>query len=376
MATTTVVRAFMQYPHPVVLVDLEGNTLLSNAAWSERFGAASVVPLSVRALPATEGEHLVVVLPAEGQTAIHVSAWTVRMPDRVLLIFHGPLESRWRLEADKLRNRVSELEQLAATDHLTGAWNRAHFDRLIEVELARSNDWRRPVSLVLLDIDHFKAVNDSFGHGVGDSVLRELVRVVHPRLRPTDILFRWGGEEFAVLVSSGGYRGAERLADDLRRTVAAHTFRSAGAVTVSLGVAEHLGSEDPESWFVRLDEALYAAKHAGRNRVVVDRRGNSDLWAAESGASALHLVWLEAYECGDPTIDREHHQLFDMANELIDAITVAQADPIPAKLALDALLDSVRRHFADEELILAELRYADLSRIAWPMPACCGGPAT
>jgi hemerythrin len=216
------------------------------------------------------------------------------------------------------------------------------------------------VSLVLLDIDHFKQVNDTFGHGVGDSVLRELVRVLQPRLRATDILFRWGGEEFAVLVSSGGYRGAERLADDLCRAVAAHPFRTVGAVTISLGVAEHLGAEDPASWFARLDNALYRAKGSGRNRVAVDRRGNSDTWAAQSGASALHLVWQEAYECGDSTIDREHVQLFDMANELIDAVTVSKADPTPVKQALDALLESVQHHFTDEEAILASLSYTDL----------------
>jgi len=359
-ATVMVVRTFMQSPHPVVLVNLEGTPLLSNGAWSERFGSGGVVPESLRALPHAEGEHQILVLPAEGETPIQVSAWAVRMSDRILLVFHGPSDSSWRQEADMLRDRVSELERLAATDHLTGAWNRAHFDRLIEVEIAHSAAWRRPVSLVLLDIDHFKQVNDSFSHGVGDSVLRELVRVVQPRLRATDVLFRWGGDEFVVLVSSSGYRGAERLADDLCRTVAAHPFRTAGALTISVGVAEHLGAKDSESWFVRLDEALYLAKNSGRNRVVVDRRGNPDVWTAENGPAARQLVWQEAYECGDPTIDREHAKLFDMANDLIDAVTGAKVDQAPVKQALDTLLESVQLHFADEEATLAKLRHTDL----------------
>lgn len=356
-----VVRAFMQYSHPLVLATLDGTTLLSNVAWSERFGTARVAPQSVQGLPpADEGEHPVVVHAPDHEADFEVPAWVVRMPDRILLVLAGSSDPEWRLEAERLRSRVSELERLAATDHLTGAWNRAQFERLIDVELARSVESRRPVSLVLLDIDHFKQVNDTYGHGVGDAVLRELVQAVQTRLRASDILFRWGGEEFAVLVCAAGYRGAERLARDLCAAVADRPFPGAGHVTISVGVAEHYGAEDHESWFGRLDEALYEAKRTGRNRVVVDRRGNSDAWADATGSSPLHLVWQEAYESGEPTIDDEHRQIFAMANDLIDAVFRLQADPRTVRQALDALVEQVRQHFADEEAILARHQYADL----------------
>ena len=231
---------------------------------------------------------------------------------------------------------------------------------MIESELARSLANRQPLSLIMFDIDHFKNINDTFGHAVGDTVLRELVQLVRSRTRASDLLFRWGGEEFVVLVSSAGYRRAETVAESLRQAVANHIFEDAGSVTVSLGVAEYDHDEDAATWFRRLDEALYEGKQSGRNHVVVARRGNSDIWATEGGGSALHLVWLEGYECGDPTIDAEHRELFLLANKLIDAALPAQVKPVEVRAALEEFLAHVQHHFADEESILARLHYDNL----------------
>jgi diguanylate cyclase (GGDEF)-like protein/hemerythrin-like metal-binding protein len=334
-----------------------------NAALLARFGAASVVPKAgADGARGGNGDCMVELRSPGRKEAIEVHARLIRMPDLTLLILDGGGAPEPEDEVTRLRGRISELEQLASTDHLTGAWNRAHFDRVIEVELARSLACRQPVSLVLLDIDHFKAINDCHGHDIGDAVLRELVQLVQSRIRASDFLFRWGGEEFAVLAATHGYRGAERLAENLRSAVAAHSFRGVGSVAISLGVAEHLGMEPPAAWFQRLDQALYAAKEGGRDRVVVDRRGNSDAWAKQAGVSALHLAWQEAFECGDPTIDTEHRELFGLANVLIDAAAHGQAEPARFRSALGALLTHVAKHFADEEAILAEHRYADLEQ--------------
>ena len=247
-----------------------------------------------------------------------------------------------------------------STDHLTGAWNRAHLERVLESELARSMAGRQPLSLILFDIDHFKNINDSYGHAAGDSVLIELVQLVRSRVRASDLLFRWGGEEFVVLAASVGYRSAERIAEKLRQAVAEHPFETVGAVTVSLGVAEHDGDEDADGWFRRMDEALYEAKRSGRNRCVVARRGNSDAWAAAGGASVLHLVWQEGYECGDPTIDAEHQELYRLANKLIDASLQQPMQAAAMNALLEEFLTQVQRHFADEEAILARLQYHHL----------------
>ena len=260
----------------------------------------------------------------------------------------------------RLQEHLAELERRVATDSLTGHWNRAHFDHVVDSELDRSLRYKQPVSLILLDIDHFKRVNDVFGHQAGDAVLRELAGLAGAAIRSSDALFRWGGEEFAVLAATTGYRSAGKLADALREKVACHGFPIVGAVTISLGVAEHMAGESAQVWFGRADAMLYAAKREGRNRVRVDARGNSELWAAAQGPAALHLAWQEAYECGEPTIDREHRELFDLANALLDSSLGGGNDPARVASAFQRLMEHIAAHFAHEEALLAQRGYARL----------------
>lgn len=260
----------------------------------------------------------------------------------------------------QLSERLAQLEKRVVTDPLTGLWNRNHFDHVIRMELDRSLRHKQPLSLILFDIDHFKGINDRFGHQVGDQVLHELAVVAKAAIRSSDVIFRWGGEEFAMLAISSGYRSARRQAESLRSRVAAHEFPVIGSLTISLGVAEHTASESAGEWFRRADDRLYAAKHDGRNAVRVDACGNSDMWAAEHGLSALHLVWQEAYECGEPTVDREHRELFDLANDLIDAFLSAGSDFARIAPIFDRLLRHVVGHFADEEVVLERHGYAKL----------------
>ncbi len=258
------------------------------------------------------------------------------------------------------RKRIAELEQQVASDCLTGLWNRAHFDRLLEAELDRSRRYRQPVSLILFDIDHFKRVNDAHGHQTGDAVLREMALTAQSALRATDAFFRWGGEEFAILAPSTGHRGAHRLAEALRLRVADASFPAVGRLTISAGVAEHLDAESSNAWFRRADAMLYAAKNEGRNRIRTDARGNSDAWAEAQGPAALHLVWQESYESGEPAIDAEHRELFCLANALIDAALTAADRDGDAACAFDRLLEHVAAHFAHEEALLAQYGFAQL----------------
>ncbi len=368
--------AFIAFPAPLALLDAQGRTTLVNSRFLLRFSAAVPDAATLRALALNpDGIWQSVLLvpresedpdatprkaPAADANPSVVCMRAIRAGARVLLIVEDPDSNTLQAELEAMHTRIAELEMLASTDHLTGAWNRAHLDRVLEAELARSVAGRQPLSLILFDIDHFKRINDTHGHALGDSVLRELVQLARARLRATDVLFRWGGEEFVVLVSSTGYRRAEGIAEKLRASVAAHAFEAVGLVTVSLGVAEHCGDEDAQSWFRRMDAALYQAKESGRNRTVVARRGNSDVWAAEGGVSALHLIWQEGYECGDATIDGEHQELFRLANKLIDASLQAKADPQGMNSLLDRFLEHVQRHFADEEAILSRLNYDHL----------------
>lgn len=173
-----------------------------------------------------------------------------------------------------LRNALTYLDAVRAAhkDPLTGANNRAAFDSSLtrEIELARRH--RTALSLIVLDIDKFKSINDSFGHVTGDEVIRSFSKVISNVIRKTDMLFRYGGEEFVVIMSNTGRDGAKLLAERIRRAVERMDVplpKKALPVTVSLGVASLVGKEDGSSLFERADEALYQAKSSGRNRVKV-----------------------------------------------------------------------------------------------------------
>ena len=161
-----------------------------------------------------------------------------------------------------------ELEHAAHHDRLTGAFNRHFFDRLVEKECARSARLGAPLPLLLLDIDHFKRINDEHGHLAGDEVLKQLVNHISQRVRETDILTRWGGEEFALLLPDTSLEGARELAESLRTSVeATELVEGLPKLTISLGGTRIHTDESPKASFRRADEALYKAKDSGRNKV-------------------------------------------------------------------------------------------------------------
>lgn len=166
------------------------------------------------------------------------------------------------------KQREQELNRQALVDHLTGAGNRRALDHDLVRAMSQHDRGRAPVSLVLLDVDHFKRINDTLGHDHGDRILCALVARVQACLRAEDALYRWGGEEFCILLSHTSAAGARILAERVRRLVGADPLEGL-AITVSLGVATRLPGESAEALMARADEALYAAKRAGRNRCVV-----------------------------------------------------------------------------------------------------------
>jgi two-component system cell cycle response regulator len=164
------------------------------------------------------------------------------------------------------------MREAATRDSLTGLLNRAEIFSLLERELERSRRERKPLSVILADIDHFKRVNDTGGHLFGDEALREIARRMQSRLRPYDGVGRYGGEEFLLVLPSCDLEGAIERANELRELVAGTDVASGGAkktITMSLGVAvsECLGLKEVEALIGRADAALYLAKKKGRNRV-------------------------------------------------------------------------------------------------------------
>lgn len=186
-------------------------------------------------------------------------------------------------EIRRLRSEIRRLRQLAFTDALTGVGNRGAFLTRFDQTLRR-NKGSSFLSLLLIDVDHFKAVNDKCGHQVGDEVLRQVAQLLRSSLRQNEFLARYGGEEFVVILPSINETDAKGIAERLRRVISEHNWPII-AVTVSIGLATVTSGEAGVAELVRAaDQALYAAKAGGRNRVICSKdtvaasfaRGKSD----------------------------------------------------------------------------------------------------
>ncbi len=167
------------------------------------------------------------------------------------------------------KEMTDELKRLATTDNLTGAYNRRLFRETIWHEINRAVRYGEALTLVAFDIDHFKAVNDTFGHIRGDEVLKKIAEIVRDNIRTTDIFARTGGEEFALIAPSTDPASASEIAERLRETINSHFFDSIGTVTVSFGVAGFKKGDNINAFIDRAEKALYNAKELGRNRVEI-----------------------------------------------------------------------------------------------------------
>lgn len=174
-----------------------------------------------------------------------------------------------------LRNAIRYHEALATAykDPLTGASNRVALNKTLsrEVELAKRH--QRQLSMLMLDLDHFKRVNDTHGHSMGDKALKEAANVIAQCIRQTDMCFRYGGEEFLVLLSNAHQGGAIRIAERIRESIAQLRFQSPKGdfgISASIGTATLRHNETCDQLLERADQAMYTAKHSGRNRVICD----------------------------------------------------------------------------------------------------------
>lgn len=172
--------------------------------------------------------------------------------------------------------RALEDRNSAMTDRLTGLYNRRSFNTFLDREKAENDRYGKGFSLVFLDLDHFKRINDEYGRDVGDAVLHEVADLIRGTARPSDLSCRWGGEEFAWLMPKTDLESAKKAADRLRTSISQHHFDQVGTVTVSLGIALGRRDEELTELIKRTDDALYAAKGSGRNRVVTEGQDVSE----------------------------------------------------------------------------------------------------
>jgi diguanylate cyclase (GGDEF)-like protein/PAS domain S-box-containing protein len=170
-------------------------------------------------------------------------------------------------KVDELHVMTTSLEHQATIDKLTGIYNRDKFEDFFSASISDAYLNKKELSLVIFDLDHFKEVNDTYGHQSGDLVLKEIAKLVKNNVKTTDIFARWGGEEFVILLPNTNIDGAYLFGEKLRKTIEQHKFEDIGKITASFGVGEMSENDNKMSMFEKTDRALYTAKKNGRNRV-------------------------------------------------------------------------------------------------------------
>lgn len=252
-----------------------------------------------------------------------------------------------------LQKKAEEvLKNIAITDELTGAYNRYFLEERINEEIKHADVYNEPLSIIILDLDHFKKINDTWGHPVGDEILKQTAEIASSIIRRSDVLFRLGGEEFLVLMPKTTIDEAFVVAERLRETLENNPNSVVGKITASFGVAQKIKFESFNSLYKRADEALYKAKGNGRNRVV------SYLNQEHSSIALVHFEWNSEWESGDKELDKQHREILEIGNNLI--FMLLSGEKIEKTMnQLDILLKHVIKHFDYEERIIKETGYED-----------------
>ena len=245
-----------------------------------------------------------------------------------------------------LTTQNHRLQLQATTDELTNVYNRYFLDQALDELLNRADRYNEIISLIIFDLDRFKKVNDTWGHPVGDEVLKHTVRLTKKLLRNADILIRLGGEEFAVLMPQTNLNGAIQVAEKLRQELETQPHAVAGCTTASFGVAERLRAESFKRWYKRADQAMYIAKESGRNRVMPSSVEDAH------ALTNIDLHWQPAWNSGSKEIDAQHRKLLELATRLLN-----QRGSIETEKNLEELTEHIDFHFSSEGRLLTKLHY-------------------
>lgn len=189
--------------------------------------------------------------------------------DSLLMDYQVHLESMIRERTESLQNKTRELELLASTDSLTGLLNRRKFSETLNLEIKRFIRYKKAFSLINIDIDHFKKVNDTYGHDIGDKVITAFADILKQNIRDSDSAARWGGEEFLILIIETRAEEAIEITEKLLALIRETQIEPVGNTTASIGVTSVRQGDTEESILIRSDQALYKAKDNGRNRIEV-----------------------------------------------------------------------------------------------------------
>ncbi|MGD9605025.1 MAG: diguanylate cyclase [Bacilli bacterium] len=247
---------------------------------------------------------------------------------------------------------ANRLEFEMTIDNLTGLYNRHFFHKITNETMEKANNTALPLSMIIADIDHFKFVNDTWGHPVGDDILVSFSQLLKSSIRKTDYLSRLGGEEFVIVLPDTKVEDAVKVADKIRIAVAGFRFPIISKLTASFGVAQMIPNESLRSWYKRTDDAMYCAKEQGRNRVA----SSSESLSMESLSTSPYFEWHNEWSSGNVDIDNQHREIIELGNNLI---FMFQTNVPYEKIInqIEKIIKHISQHFYFEEKVMYNLDY-------------------
>lgn len=243
--------------------------------------------------------------------------------------------------------------KLSETDPFTGISNRGHLNQCMLDEILRSDRSEQSLSMIYFDLDHFKGINDTYGHAQGDAVLLSVVSAVASVIRANDLFARWGGDEFVILLPYTDLKGAESVAEKIRECISGLTFEQGFKISASIGVAERVQLEFMESWFKRVDQALYSSKRMGRDRVTLSDHFEDKI--------LRKIIWLDKWNSGIEEIDKAHYHASELCNNLVISSFDDENYDETIRLAGELLKD-IQDHFAFEIAYLESVNYPEVKQ--------------
>ena len=248
------------------------------------------------------------------------------------------------------KEAAENFRNIAIKDNLTGLFNRYYFDLRTQDEIAISDRYGEPLTMMMLDLDHFKNINDTWGHPAGDEVLKKTAEMLSSVIRKSDFVFRVGGEEFVVLMPKTEIENAMAVEEKIRKAIENTEYNIPENVTISIGVSQKQKSEMLDSWYSRTDKALYYAKESGRNCVVNFEEMNNNIFAF------ARIEWKNQWNCNNIEIDKQHKKIVELANTLLFmAFSNNKSEKILEQF--NKVIEHVVYHFNFEEELLGQIGY-------------------
>lgn len=258
---------------------------------------------------------------------------------------------RWIVNYNLVLKDNKELEKKYIRDRFTGIYTREYFNIRVKEEFSHSSRTGYPISMIYFDLDHFKNVNDTYGHSTGDKVLLNVVEIVKTVIRNEDVFSRWGGDEFIILLPHTDLIEASNISERICNQIENLEISKSLGVTASAGCSQWKNHEYMESWFSRTDKALYNSKNTGKNKVTIsNHETEKDI--------LLKVKWKNSWNCNNNIINDEHRKILDTCNSIIES-SLDKNSINETIRSIEVFIKEIEMHFSNEMAILKSIDYPD-----------------